>query len=83
MSAPIGLNPKILEQVAKELEKLRKEKKEVNAEGVVIAKLNSELRDVVKIMYSIQLKEKTELKRVLEEFKRFNERVYRKLFGGR
>jgi len=83
MSAPIGLNPKILEQVAKELEKLKKEKKEVNAEGVVIAKLNSELRDVVKIMYSIQLKEKTELKRTLEEFKRFNEQVYRKLFGGR
>ena len=83
MSAPIGLNPKILEQVARELEKLRKEKKKVNAEGVVIAKLNSELRDVVKIMYSIQLKEKTELKRTLEEFKRFNEQVYRKLFGGR
>ena len=83
MSAPIGLNPKILEQVAKELEKIKREKKEVKADQIVQQMINKELRKTITMMRSMQAYEKAELKRTLEEFKRFNEQLKRRLFGGR
>ena len=83
MSAPIGLNPKILEQVAKELEKIKREKKEVKADQIVQQMINKELRKTITMMRSMQAYEKAELRRTLEEFKRFNEQLKRRLFGGR
>ncbi len=77
----IGLNPKILEEVQKELEKIKRGGRPPNAEQALIQNLETEMKDITKIVYSMRARERAELKEVLVQFKRFNEQIQRRLFG--
>ena len=77
----IGLNPKLLEEVQKELEKIKRGGRPPNAEQALIQNLETEMKDITKIVYSMRARERAELKEVLAQFKRFNEQIQRRLFG--
>lgn len=76
----VGLSPKILEEVQKELEKLKREKKPPNAEQAVVQALESDMNKLSRIVYAIRAEEKADLKEVLAEFKRFNEQIQRRVW---